>query len=266
MRTKPMLIAHRGFSGRYPENTIRSFKEALKLPVDAVEFDVRRTKDGVLVVIHDETVDRTTNGKGKICDLTWNEIQKLDAGSWKGNEFTGERIPRLEEALELINGQKVVFLEIKEPETAEQIVKTLRRLDTFSWVKIGSFHPQAIATAKRLMPEISSSLIGSAKVGASEVTFAAFVEEALRSGANSVTVNYAGLTPNYICYCHRRCIFVGTWTVNDPKIAKRMVTMGVDAIASDFPDVVLGVLEQRNEAFSLKRENLLDFPHGTEGE
>ncbi|MFN4179863.1 MAG: glycerophosphodiester phosphodiesterase, partial [Armatimonadota bacterium] len=166
MRTRPMVIAHRGFSGRYPENTLRSFREALNLSVDAIELDVRRTKDGILIVIHDETVDRTTDGKGHVRDLTWSEIQKLDAGSWKGSEFAGERIPKLEEALELVSGQKVVFLEIKEPETTEQIVETLRQLDAFSWVKIGSFHPQAIATAKKLEPEISSSLIGGAKVGA----------------------------------------------------------------------------------------------------
>ncbi|MCX7968090.1 MAG: glycerophosphodiester phosphodiesterase family protein [Armatimonadetes bacterium] len=238
-----MLIAHRGFSGRYPENTLRSFSEALKLPVDAIELDVRRTKDGVLVVIHDETVDRTTNGKGKVRDLTWSEIQKLDAGSWKGSEFAGERIPKLEEALELVGGQKVVFLEIKETDTTEQVVETLRRLNAFSWVKIGSFQPQAIAMAKKLAPEISSSLIGSARVGANDETFTAFVEEALRSGANSITVNYAGLTSERIRYCHQRCIFVGTWTVNDAEIAKRMIEMGVDAIASDFPDIVLTILE-----------------------
>lgn len=237
-----MVIAHRGFSGRYPENTLRSFSEALKLPVDAIELDVRRTKDGVLVVIHDETVDRTTDRKGRVRDFTWSEIQKLDAGSWKGNEFAGERIPRLEEALELVNGQKVVFLEIKEPDTTEQIVETLRSLDAFSWVKIGSFHAQAIETAKKLVPEIPSSLIGSAKVGASDETFADFVKDALKCGANSITVNYAGLTPERIRYCHQRCIFVGTWTVNDPELAKRMIAMGVDAIASDFPDSVLTVL------------------------
>lgn len=244
MRTRPVVIAHRGFSGRYPENTLRSFREALKLPVGAVELDVRRTKDGVLVVIHDETVDRTTNGKGRVRDLTWEEIKSLDAGSWKGSEFAGERIPRLEEALELINGQKVVFLEIKEPDTSEQVIDALRQLDAFSWVKIGSFYPQAIARAKKLAPEISSSLIGSARVGASDETFAAFVKEALSCGANSITVNYAGLTPERILYCHQRCIFVGTWTVNDAEIARRMVAMGVDAIASDFPDMVLSVLEQ----------------------
>jgi len=243
MRTRPMVIAHRGFSGRYPENTLRSFREALKLPVDAVELDVRRTKDGVLVVIHDETVDRTTNGKGRVRDLTWDEIRRLDAGSWKGKEFAGERIPRLEEALELINGQKVVFLEVKEPDTSEQVVEVLRRFDAFSWVKLGSFHAEAIASAKKLAPEISSSLIGSARVGASDETFANFVKEALRCGANSVTVNYAGLTPERVRYCHQRCIFVGTWTVNDAQLAKRMVELGVDAIASDFPDLVLAALE-----------------------
>jgi glycerophosphoryl diester phosphodiesterase len=145
-----MVIAHRGFSGRYPENTLKAFEEALKLPIDAVELDVRRTKDGVLVVIHDETVDRTTNGKGKVRDLTWSEIQKLDAGSWKGKEFAGERIPRLEEALQLINARVVVFLEIKEPDTAPQVVEALRQLDALSWVKIGSFHPQAISSGEKV--------------------------------------------------------------------------------------------------------------------
>jgi glycerophosphoryl diester phosphodiesterase len=242
MRTRPMVIAHRGFSGRYPENTLKAFEEALKLPIDAVELDVRRTKDGVLVVIHDETVDRTTNGKGKVRDLTWSEIQKLDAGSWKGKEFAGERIPRLEEALQLINARVVVFLEIKEPDTAPQVVEALRQLDALSWVKIGSFHPQAISLVRKLAPEASCSLIGSAKVGASDKTFADFVKEALRCGANSITVNYAGLTPERIRYCHQRCIFVGTWTVNDADLAKRMIAMGVDAIASDYPDLVLSVL------------------------
>ncbi|MGQ9519606.1 MAG: glycerophosphodiester phosphodiesterase [Candidatus Fervidibacter sp.] len=244
VRTRPMVIAHRGFSGRFPENTLRSFAEALKLPVDAVELDVRRTKDGVLVVIHDETADRTTNGKGRVRDLTWHEIQKLDAGAWKGSEFSGERIPRLEEALQLVNGKVVVFLEIKEPDTTPQVIDTLRQLGAVSWVKIGSFHPQAVEMAKKLEPEVSCSLIGSAKVGASDETFADFVKEALRHNANSITVNHAGLTPDRIRYCHQRCIFVGTWTVNDAKLAEKMIAMGVDAIASDYPDVVLDVLSK----------------------
>jgi len=246
LRTRPIVIAHRGFSGRYPENTLRSFQEALKLPIDAIELDVRRTKDEVLIVIHDETVDRTTDGKGRVRDLMWKEIQKLDAGSWKGEKFAGEGIPRLEEALELIGGQKGVFLEIKEPETTEQVIETLRRFDALSWVKIGSFHPQAVAMSKKLAPEISASLIGSAKVGASDENFAAFVSEALRCGANSITVNYAGLSPERIFRCHQRCIFVGTWTVNDADLAKRMIRMGVDAIASDFPDIILSVLESQS--------------------
>lgn len=243
MRTKPMVVAHRGFSGRYPENTIRSFEEALKLPVDAVELDVRCTKDGVLVVIHDENLDRTTNGKGRVRDFTWDEIQKLDAGSWKGDEFASERIPKLEEVLQLVNGRVVVFVEIKEPDTVPKVVDTLRRFDAFSWVKIGSFYPQAISSVRNLVPEIPCSLIGGAKVGATEETFIQFVKEGLRCGANSITVNYASLTPERIRYCHQRCIFVGTWTVNDSELAERVISMGVDAVASDYPDIVLSVLQ-----------------------
>ncbi len=242
MRTRPMVVAHRGFSGRFPENTLRSFREALQLPIDAVELDVRRTKDGVLVVIHDPTVDRTTNGRGRVADLTWDELQRLDAGAWKGSEFVGERIPRLEEVLKLIDGCVVVFVEIKEVGTEADIVATLGRLDAFDWVKIGSFYPSAIATVRQLAPNLPCSLIGGAKVGESNETFKAFVQEALRCGANSVTVNYPALTPERIRYCHQRGLFVGTWTVNNAELAEKMTAMGVDAIASDFPDIVLSVL------------------------
>lgn len=237
-----MVIAHRGFSGRYPENTLRSFREALKLPVDAIELDVRQTKDGVLIVLHDETLDRTTNGQGRARDFRWDELRQLDAGSWRGEAFAGEPIPRLDEALALINGQVVVFVEIKEPGTEAAVVETIRRLRANSWVKIGSFYPQAIAAVRQLAPELPCSLIGSAKVGESDERFSAFVQEALRCGANSVTVNHAALTPDRVRYCHQRCLFIGTWTVNTAERASEVIAMGVDAIASDYPDIVLAVL------------------------
>ncbi len=242
MRTRPMVVAHRGFSGRYPENTLRAFREALKLSVDAVELDVRQTKDGVLILLHDETLDRTTNGRGRVCDFCWDELSRLDAGSWKGAEFAGEPIPRLEEALELIGGQVVVFVEIKEPGTEAAVVETIRRLGATSWVKVGSFHPQVIATVRQLAPELPCSLIGGARVGESDERFRGFVGEALRCGAISVAVNYAALTPERVRYCHQRFLFVGTWTVNTAEQAEGMAATGVDAITSDYPDIVLSVL------------------------
>lgn len=243
-----MLIAHRGFSGRYPENTLRAFREALKLPVDGIELDVRSTHDGVLVVIHDETVDRTTFGSGRVSELTWDELQQLDAGAWKGEGFVGERIPRLEEVLGLVNGQTVLHLEIKQPGTERQIVEVLRAHDAIQWVKLASFHPQAIAAAKRAAPEVSCGLIGGPRVGASDDTFAAFVQEALQFGASAVTVHYSALTPERIRYCHQRYLFIGTWTVNDAGLATQMVEMGIDAIASDFPDLVLPSLSSEKDA------------------
>ena len=93
------VAAHRGWSEKYPENTMLAFREAIKLGVDQVETDIRLTKDQELVLIHDGKVDRTTNGTGKVCDMTLAELKSLDAGSWKGEEFTGSRIPTLVEFL-----------------------------------------------------------------------------------------------------------------------------------------------------------------------
>jgi glycerophosphoryl diester phosphodiesterase len=95
------IIAHRGFSGRAPENTTAAFTAALEFQVDGLELDIHRSRDGELVICHEPTVDRTTNGKGYIKDLTWEELRRLDAGSWFGSCFQNERIPRLASLLEL---------------------------------------------------------------------------------------------------------------------------------------------------------------------
>jgi glycerophosphoryl diester phosphodiesterase len=237
-----MLIAHRGFSGRYPENTLRAFREAMKLPVDGIELDIRRTRDGVLVVIHDETVDRTTFGSGRVSELTWDELRQLDAGAWKGEEFAGERIPRLDEVLELVNGQTVLHLEIKEPGTEKQIAETLRRYDAIGWVKLASFHPVALKATRQVAPDASLVLIGGPRIGADDDTFRQFVRDALSNGANALSVHHSVITKERVCYCHQRYLFIGAWTVNDAELARQLVAMGVDAIASDFPDLVASVL------------------------
>jgi glycerophosphoryl diester phosphodiesterase len=237
-----MLIAHRGCSGRYPENTLRAFREALKLPVDGIELDVRRTRDGVLVVIHDETVDRTTFGSGRVSELTWDELRQLDAGAWKGDEFAGECIPRFEEVLELVKGQTVLHVEIKEVGTETQIAETLRHYDAERWVKLASFHPEAVASARRAAPETAGVLIGGLRVGNDDATFQRFVHTALQHGASAVSVHYSVATPQRVRYCHQRYLFVGVWTVNDADLARQLVAMGVDAIASDYPERILAAL------------------------
>lgn len=242
IRTQPMIIAHRGFSGRFPENTLRAFREALKLPVDAIEFDVRKASDGTLIVIHDETVDRTTSGTGRVGDITWDEIRKLDAGAWKSEEFAGERIPSLDEVLEAIGGQIMLVVEIKEPGTEQQIIETLHRHNALERANLVSFHAEAIAKAKQIAPQVPYTLIGGINAGLSDRAFFDFTQTALRNGANAVTAHYSILTRERIKYCHNRHLFVGTWTVDNKDLASILIAMGVDEIATDYPDVVLAAL------------------------
>lgn len=243
-----MIIAHRGFSGHYPENTLRAFQEALKLKVDAVELDVRRTQDSALVVIHDETVDRTTNGSGYVSELTWDEIKSLDAGIKKDKNFAGEHIPTLDDTLELVNGQTMLIVEIKEPDTVAQIVDSIKRHNAHDWVNLVSFHAEAIASAKELAPQISRTLIGGADIGLSDKAFRDFVHTAFSNSANSITVHYSTLTESRVRYCHERFLTVGTWTVDKGDLANKLVSIGVDWIATNYPDVMVGLVEGRRAA------------------
>ena len=107
------VAAHRGWSTKYPENTMLALKAALDLGVDQIETDIRITKDGELVLIHDATVDRTTNGSGKVCDFTLAELKGLDAGSWKGDEFAGQQIPTLIEFMEMVKDHPTITLDLE---------------------------------------------------------------------------------------------------------------------------------------------------------
>lgn len=107
------VAAHRGWSTKYPENTLEAFQAALDLGVDQLELDVRITKDGELVVIHDAAVDRTTNGTGKVCNMTLAQLKELDAGSWKGAEFAGYRIPTFIEFMELVKDHPTITLDVE---------------------------------------------------------------------------------------------------------------------------------------------------------
>src|SRR3954452_5816424 len=110
---KVHIIAHRGASGYAPENTIAAFDKALEIKTDYIEIDVQRSKDGKLVIIHDHKVDRTTNGTGYVRDLTYEQLKRLDAGSWNGPQFSGEKIPSFEEILDRYHGKIGILIELK---------------------------------------------------------------------------------------------------------------------------------------------------------
>jgi len=149
-------IAHRGASDRYPENTLLAFESALKAGADAVECDVHLTADGEVVVIHDETVDRTTNGHGEVAALTLEELRQLDAGSWKDGRFAGQRIPTLREVIELVRGRVHLFVEVKgrSPELPARLVEVLRAGGVQDQVWLFAADNACLRELHRLAPEM----------------------------------------------------------------------------------------------------------------
>ncbi|WP_071459238.1 glycerophosphodiester phosphodiesterase [Bacillus massilinigeriensis] len=164
---RPFLAGHRGDAGNYPENTIISFDSALRHGADFIELDIQQTKDGSLVVIHDHTVDRTTNGKGKVGEMSFEEIRLLDAGSWFDSRFKGETIPAFTEVLERYRGKIGFLIELKKPSLYRGIeAKVAETLKDFGLdspgmhpVIIQSFDRNSLVKMKRLLPGVPRGLL-----------------------------------------------------------------------------------------------------------
>ncbi|MFB7270292.1 glycerophosphodiester phosphodiesterase [Streptomyces sp. NPDC056244] len=250
----PLVIAHRGASAYAPENTLAAVERAGELGIDWVENDVQRTKDGTLVVIHDDTLGRTTDveqvfpGRApwKVKDFTAAEIARLDAGSWFGARWAGERVPTLEQYLDAVeaNSQKLL-LEIKAPEQYPGIEQDiLRVLCQEGWLDtahvqdklvIQSFGADSIRTVHQRRPGITTGFLGAPAV-AELPAYAAFTDQ--------INPSYTSLTAGYVAAVHRlkgpqgKPLTVSTWTVNDAAGAVRARDLGVDGIITDKPDVV----------------------------
>ncbi|MBI5967686.1 MAG: hypothetical protein HY882_07510, partial [Deltaproteobacteria bacterium] len=151
-----MVIAHRGFSGAAPENTLTAFQKAIEVGSDMIELDVHLSKDGEVVVIHDDSLERTSNGRGKVGDYPLQELKKFDAGSWFGPKFSGERIPTLKEVLELTQGKILVNIEIKDEylgrytieDLVERSLQEVKRAGMKNQVIFSSFHSSALDRSK----------------------------------------------------------------------------------------------------------------------
>ncbi len=244
MTHKPLITAHRGFSGRFPENSLRAVKEALRLGVDGIEVDARTTRDGVVILMHDETVERTTNGSGRVGDLTWAEIRRLDAGSWKGEEFRGEPVPRLEEVLAETAGRVVLHVEVKEPGGEEAVLKVIRECGAIEWVLITSFHPEVIKNTYSLEPRVGRSLIVGWLENAEDVKKGLPIHLALACGANTLALYRGHVNREIIAYAHQRLLSIGAWTVNEVGEAAKLAELGVDNITTDHPDIMLNYMRE----------------------
>ena len=231
------IFAHRGFSSQYPENTMTAFRKALEVGAAGIEFDARMTQDGKLIVMHDPTVDRTTNGKGKVRNLTYAEIYGLDAGIKKGVVFENERIPVLEQVFDELGGKFLLNVELCNYEEsdnrmlANQTVELIEKYKLVESVIVSSFRFNNLVYVKDKNPNISCALL--AKQG----LLGTFARNLLN---HSVSVDalhpfYTDASSGLIRreqQCGRK---VRAWTVNDPRDIRHLYESGVDAIFTDDP-------------------------------
>jgi glycerophosphoryl diester phosphodiesterase len=237
----PWVIAHRGASGHAPENTFAAFQRAVDFGATFIETDLRVTRDGRFVAIHDATIERTTNGRGDVHELTLDELRRLDAGTWFGAGFTGERIPTLEEILEFSRKNDVVFyLELKYPAVwgmEHSLAAALEKAQSAPRTIVISFDPATLTPLRRLDPSIMTGLLV-------ERTNANTIPAAIGQGARQLCPEIASVTPRLVEEAHRRDLQVVAWTVNAVEDMRAMIAAGVDGMMTDFPDRLRALIEQ----------------------
>ncbi len=254
-------VAHRGASGDHPENTLAAVRGALRLDVDSIELDVQRSRDGALVLIHDTTLTRTTDAKRlyprrapwNVADFDYDELQRLDAGAWKGPFFAGERIPTLEQAIDVVRGSGTgLLLELKAPSLypgiVTDVVGTLRAVPGYldqavaeRRLVVESFDFAAMKAHKTRAPEVPVGLLGSP---------ARANLPALGTWADQVNPHHWAVDRSYVDEVHRHGMGCLAWTVNRTSAMRRALELGVDGIITNEPARLSGALLRRHERWS----------------
>ena len=217
------LVSHRGASRYEPENTMRSFRRAVDMGSQAIEFDVRRSLDGRAVVIHDRKVDRTTDGKGPVSGKTLAELRSLDAGG-------GERIPVLEEVFENFAGKCGFVIELKEPGAEEETLRLVEKYGAAGRVAVVSFRKDCLRRVKEIRSDIATGLVTVFGMGC--------VRAALSLGCRVVATNHRFMTCGLAREAGESGLSAFCWTVNDRERCERLRDMGVSGVITDRPDLL----------------------------
>jgi glycerophosphoryl diester phosphodiesterase len=240
-----LVIAHRGASGNAPENTMAAFRKAVALGATFIETDLQLSRDARFVAIHDATVNRTTNGQGAVHDMTLAELRKLDAGSWFGSEFGGERIPTLEEIFEFSKKNDVVFyLEIKPAGSwggEHALIGALRESGEIPRAVVISFDPSIVMSLRKIEPTLMTGLLYDGQIENP-------LEKAVAIGARQLAVRGDLVTPAMLAEARKKDLQVVCWTVNHSAHMRMLAAAGVDGIMSDYPDRLVAAV--RKEAAS----------------
>jgi glycerophosphoryl diester phosphodiesterase len=233
-------IAHRGASAYEPENTLRAFNRAIEMGATMLELDVHLTRDGHLVVIHDPDLSRTTDGRGLVTELAWDEVRRCDAG-------LGEHVPDLEEVIEEVRGRAELYIELKGQQTPAAVVECLRRTAFLEQAIAGSFYPWLPQKAKFLEPAIRTSVL----IGTRDRE-ADFVGWALAVGADYVhpcwergaAAPHTLLPPELVSAIHAQGLGIVVWHEERPEELRALVKLDVQGICTNTPDVLAGILRE----------------------
>ncbi len=234
-------IAHRGFSGEYPENTMLAFRKALEAGIDGIELDVHLTKDGQAVIIHDEALARTTGAEGCVHDYTLEELRRFDASQVKPGKFGFEPIPTMEEYLDWVMETPLITnIELKNGvvwyEGMEQkVIDMIRARHLEKKIIFSSFNHESIRLCEKLAPEIERGFLYGCWIldGGSY---------AKAHGVQYMHPNYLSLTDENTAEIHEKGIGINTWTVNEEADMRRMLKLGVNAVITNFPNRLAAVL------------------------
>ncbi len=227
----PVVEAHRGDSENAPENTPAAFKKAMGLAVEWIELDVHPTRDGRLVVLHDPTLDRTTDGSGPVAEMSLREVRELDAGSWFGREFAGERIPTLDEVVDLLAPTPTrLNIEVKDAPgielVAQEVAALLRRAGCERRYVVSSFDLAALEAVRKTAPEITLALIGNGPE---------ILDVALSEDIPWIHANWTTAYPDVVASAHAGGIKVNIWTLDDPALYAHWRRRGVDKLCTNRP-------------------------------
>lgn len=225
------LIAHRGCSSDAPENTLSAFEAALDLGVDAIELDVHATKDGEIVVMHDSFVGRTTNGVGRISTMALEKIKSLDAGSWFSKQFCGERVPTLDEVLELVGRRAGLFIELKAPGLEKRALQLVKGRGLLKNATFTSFNNSWLKKLKQAEPK--------ARIG-DIILLNVFAPWGEYADYDMVLPFWPIVGESFIEEAHKKKLGVAVWTVNSAELIDYFTGYGVDGVITDYPRAAKG--------------------------
>ncbi len=242
---KLIIIAHRGASAYAPENTMAAFAKGVEMGADYIEFDVQMSKDGIPIIIHDNSLDRTTNGSGHISAYTLEELKTLDAGSWFGKEFAGETIPTFDEVLDQFGGKINILIELKYPELYPGIEeKVAHALKEYNLVKtnsdeiiIQSFNHASVKKSKELLPEIPHGVL----VGKDWKYVSDTQLEEFATYAYYFNPYFKIATAELVERVHLANMTMFPYTIKNQSDANKLYKLDVDGIITDYPEYATNV-------------------------